>query len=78
MLAGQINVFISWPARAVERYTGPWNANLSQPALVIGNTIDPITPLVAAQTVVDMLGDSAVLLVRDGLGVRANPHQAST
>lgn len=55
----------------MERYSGPWNATLAHPALVIGNTLDPVTPLVAAQTVVDRLGDSAVLLVRDGLGVRS-------
>ena len=29
----------AWPARAVERYTGPWNNKLKNPILVIGNMV---------------------------------------
>ncbi|KAF8307596.1 hypothetical protein DL93DRAFT_2171613 [Clavulina sp. PMI_390] len=57
-----------WPARAVERYTGPWNATLTQPALLISNTFDNISPLKGAELVAEMLGSSAVLLKRDGYG----------
>ncbi|KAG9106063.1 hypothetical protein FRC07_008976 [Ceratobasidium sp. 392] len=57
-----------WPARAVERYTGPWNKTLSNPILVIGNEADPITPFVSAKKVADALGDSAVLVEQDDYG----------
>jgi hypothetical protein len=30
-----------WPARGPERFTGPWNATLEYPMLVISNTADP-------------------------------------
>ncbi|QRV77166.1 hypothetical protein RhiJN_05181 [Ceratobasidium sp. AG-Ba] len=38
-----------WPVRAVERYTGPFNKNLSSPVLVIGIEADPATPFVSAK-----------------------------
>ncbi|CAE6403564.1 hypothetical protein ACGC1H_005348 [Rhizoctonia solani] len=57
-----------WPARAVERYTGPWNKKLSNPILVIGNEADPITPYISAKRVADALGDSAVLIEQDDYG----------
>lgn len=59
-----------WPIRAVERYSGPWNATLTDPILVIGNKADPITPFKDAKSVADMLGDSAILIEQDGFGVR--------
>ncbi|KAL1677033.1 Alpha/Beta hydrolase protein [Schizophyllum commune] len=62
------NLCFAWPVRAVERYTGPWNKQLRNRILVIGNTADPITPLVNAQLMVDLLGDSAALLTQDLFG----------
>ncbi|CEL59923.1 hypothetical protein RSOLAG1IB_09207 [Rhizoctonia solani AG-1 IB] len=58
-----------WPVRAVERFTGPWNKTLSNTIIVIGNEADPITPLAAAKSVADALGDSAVLIEQDDYGV---------
>ncbi|KAG8717828.1 hypothetical protein FRC08_006557 [Ceratobasidium sp. 394] len=57
-----------WPVRAVERHTGPWNKNLSNPILVIGNEADPITPYKNAKSVADALGESAVLIEQDDYG----------
>ena len=56
----------------MERFQGPWNHNLSNKILIIGNKGDPITPLANAKKVVELLGpSSAVLLERDGYGVSA-------
>jgi pimeloyl-ACP methyl ester carboxylesterase len=33
----------SWPARAADRYAGPWNRPTANPILVVGNTGDPAT-----------------------------------
>jgi pimeloyl-ACP methyl ester carboxylesterase len=33
----------SWPARAADRYAGPWNRPTANPILVVGNTGDPST-----------------------------------
>ncbi|KAH9939004.1 alpha/beta-hydrolase [Epithele typhae] len=60
-----------WPARAVERYTGHFNKTLSNPALIIGNTFDPITPFSQAQTLADLMGDSATLVRQNGFGHRS-------
>ncbi|KAG9122809.1 hypothetical protein FRC07_000645 [Ceratobasidium sp. 392] len=58
-----------WPARAVERYAGLWNKNLSNPILVIGiNEADPVTPFINAKYVADALGDSAILIQQDDYG----------
>ncbi|KAF8309550.1 hypothetical protein DL93DRAFT_2170251 [Clavulina sp. PMI_390] len=57
-----------WPARAVERYTGPWNATLSEKVLIIANQGDPITPKANAELVAGMLGNSSAFLLRDGYG----------
>ncbi|KAG9077801.1 hypothetical protein FRC06_008697, partial [Ceratobasidium sp. 370] len=57
-----------WPVRAVERYSGPWNTQLSNPILVIGNEADPVTPFISAKRVADALGNSAVLIEQDDYG----------
>ncbi|KAI5889408.1 uncharacterized protein SCHCODRAFT_02634437 [Schizophyllum commune H4-8] len=67
----------AWPARAVERYTGPWNNKLKSPILVIGNTFDNITPFQNAQLMADLLGDSAVLLEQVGYGHSSLAEQSS-
>ncbi|KAL1685456.1 Alpha/Beta hydrolase protein [Schizophyllum commune] len=62
------NACFAWPARAVERYTGPWDNKLKNKILIIGNTADPITPFENAQLMTKLLGDSAVLVKQDGFG----------
>ncbi|QRW06103.1 hypothetical protein RhiLY_05102 [Ceratobasidium sp. AG-Ba] len=57
-----------WPVRAVERYTGPFNKNLSSPVLVIGIEAHPATPFVSAKKVADAFGNSAVLVEQDDYG----------
>ncbi|KAF8320850.1 hypothetical protein DL93DRAFT_2216208 [Clavulina sp. PMI_390] len=57
-----------WPARAVERYAGPWNATLSEKVLIIANQGDPVTPRASAELVAGMLGNSSAFLLRDGYG----------
>ncbi|KIJ35882.1 hypothetical protein M422DRAFT_261837 [Sphaerobolus stellatus SS14] len=57
-----------FPVRAVERFTGPFNAKLENPILVIGNKGDPKTPFQNAKKIADMLGPSAGLLEQDGFG----------
>jgi hypothetical protein len=57
-----------WPARNVERYSGPFNNKLANPILVIGNQLDPITPFASARGLADALGDSAFLIGQDDWG----------
>ncbi|KAL1747547.1 TAP-like protein-domain-containing protein [Schizophyllum fasciatum] len=58
----------AWPARAVERYTGPWNNKLKNRILVIGNTADPGTALKNAERMAELIGESAVLVKQNGYG----------
>lgn len=57
-----------WPARAIERFTGPWNSVLKNPIIIIGNKADPATPFLDASLVAGWLGDSATLVEQDGYG----------
>jgi pimeloyl-ACP methyl ester carboxylesterase len=57
----------SWPARAAERYRGPWNRSTKNPILLVGTTFDPATPFANARRVARLLGD-AVLLTHQGYG----------
>lgn len=57
----------SWPTRAADRYTGPWNASTPNPILVIGTRFDPNTAYANARRVARLLGN-AVLLTHDGYG----------
>jgi len=57
-----------WPARAVERFAGPWNSTLKNPIIIIGNKADPATPFLDASIVAGWLGDSATLVKQDGYG----------
>ncbi|KAI5826071.1 hypothetical protein K523DRAFT_249774 [Schizophyllum commune Tattone D] len=44
------NACFAWPARAVERYTGPWDNKLKNKILIIGNTVTPrATPPLTAE-----------------------------
>ena len=56
-----------WPARAADRYTGPWNAHTKNPILVIGTTFDPASPNANVRRVAHLLGN-AMLLTHDGYG----------
>ncbi|MGP3735128.1 alpha/beta hydrolase [Streptomyces sp. GDS52] len=57
----------TWPARAADPYTGPWDRATAHPVLVVNTTHDPSTPYRAAQNMVGELGD-ARLLTLDGYG----------
>ncbi|KIJ48997.1 hypothetical protein M422DRAFT_45262 [Sphaerobolus stellatus SS14] len=57
-----------FPVRAVERFTGPFNAKLANPILIIGNRADPRTPISNARKIAAALGSSARLLEQNGFG----------
>ncbi|MGW5972939.1 alpha/beta hydrolase [Streptomyces sp. NPDC055186] len=57
----------TWPARAADPYTGPWDRATAHPVLVVNTTHDPSTPYRAARNMVGELGD-ARLLTLDGYG----------
>ena len=57
----------SWPARAADRYTGPWNRPTPSPILVVNNTGDPATPYASGVRMTRVLA-SARLLTVDGFG----------
>jgi hypothetical protein len=57
-----------WKLDAKERYRGDFQVKTRNPVLVIGNTYDPVTPLVAARNLSAGL-EGSVLLQHDGYGV---------
>jgi pimeloyl-ACP methyl ester carboxylesterase len=57
-----------WPSRAVERYAGSWNKKLRNKVLLIGNTLDPVTPLASAQVAEKLMEGNGVLLTHEGYG----------
>lgn len=57
-----------WQMPAKEQYKGDFNVNPKNPILVIGNTYDPVTPLVSARNVSETIQNS-VLLQHDAYGV---------
>lgn len=61
----------SWPARAADRYTGPWNRRTANPILVIGNTYDPATPYQGSVAMAHQLARARLLTV-DGYRPRRN------
>jgi pimeloyl-ACP methyl ester carboxylesterase len=65
----------TWPVRTAHRYTGPWDQRTANPVLVIGNTLDPATPLRGAVAMSQKLA-RARLLTMDGFGHTAllNPN----
>lgn len=68
----------TWPSRAADRYTGPWNRPTANPILVIGNTYDPSTPYEGAIAMSRALARARLLTV-DGYGhtVFLNPSQCA-
>ena len=65
---------VDWPARAADRYQGPWNHRTARPVLVIGNTHDPATPYQGAVALARQLARARLVTV-DGYGhtALANP-----
>ena len=57
----------SWPARAADRYAGPWDRPTAHPVLVINNTFDPGTPHRGAVAMSRRLARARLLTV-DGYG----------
>ncbi|KAI9348152.1 TAP-like protein-domain-containing protein [Obelidium mucronatum] len=57
-----------WPTQAAEQFSGPWNKKLKNKLLIIGNTLDPVTPLRHAKAVERIMAGNAVLLQQDGYG----------
>jgi pimeloyl-ACP methyl ester carboxylesterase len=56
-----------WPASSDDRYTGPWDAELDAPVLLIGTRYDPNTSYAGAVRTEQLL-DDAVLLTHEGYG----------
>ncbi|SPO06306.1 related to hydrolases or acyltransferases (alpha/beta hydrolase superfamily) [Cephalotrichum gorgonifer] len=56
-----------WPFEAKERYEGDFNVKTSNPILFIGNTYDPVTPLVSAQNMSAGF-EGSVVLQHNGFG----------
>lgn len=58
----------NWKFQAKERYSGNFDVKTRNPILIIGNTYDPVTPLVSARNVSQTF-EGSVLLQHDGYGV---------
>lgn len=71
--AGEFWTYVSqqpcaaWPERDPNRYLGPWDAKTANPALVIGNTLDPATAYDNAR-ILEKLMPGSRLLTLDGVG----------
>ncbi|KAJ7472158.1 hypothetical protein FB451DRAFT_1036968 [Mycena latifolia] len=57
-----------WPVRGPERFTGPFNASLEWPMLVVSNTMDPITPIQSGLRINSLMHDSTRMIIQDGPG----------
>ncbi|KAJ7171065.1 hypothetical protein C8R46DRAFT_1087578 [Mycena filopes] len=59
-----------WPGTGVgpTRFTGPFNKTLATPALIVSNSHDPITPYASGKIVLEMMGDSARLVLQGAAG----------
>ncbi|MFJ8195482.1 alpha/beta hydrolase [Streptomyces sp. NPDC096152] len=53
----------TWPARAADRYTGPWNRP-TPPLLTVNTTFDPATPYQQAVDLTRHLADARLVTVR--------------
>lgn len=70
-IAGEISapsICANWKLPAKERYSGDFRVKPLNPALIIGNTYDPVTPLVSARNVSETF-EGSVLLQHDSYGV---------
>ncbi|KAK8164207.1 TAP-like protein-domain-containing protein, partial [Phyllosticta citrichinensis] len=50
-----------WRIRPVHRFNGSFGGETAHPILWIGNTADPVTPVINAQKMADLFSDSVVL-----------------
>lgn len=66
----------TWPARAPERYTGPWNRHTATPILLINTLADPATPYSGALRAQRRLAD-ARLVTLDGWGHTSLAHPSA-
>ena len=57
-----------WPFHANERYEGDFHVRTKNPVLFIGNTVDPVTPLVSAYNMSSSF-EGSVVLQHDSYGV---------
>jgi len=57
-----------WQLSAKERYTGDFRVKTRNPVLLIGNTFDPVTPLVSAHNMSSGF-EGSVVLQHNGYGV---------
>jgi hypothetical protein len=64
-------VYSGWKIRPVHPFTTKPGGKTSFPLLFIGNSADPVSPLVNAQTMSALFPGSAVL-IQDGPGVCAH------
>lgn len=74
-MAGDTFAFLAemcpqWRMQAKERYLGDYNVRTRHPMLVIGNTFDPVTPLVSARNASETF-EGSVLLHYNSHGVCA-------
>ncbi|MFF3322940.1 alpha/beta hydrolase [Streptomyces sp. NPDC002889] len=68
----------TWPARAADSYTGPWNRPTAHPVLVVNTTYDPATPYQGAQAMTLLLADARLLTVQGyGHAVLLNPSRCA-
>ncbi|MGW5347776.1 alpha/beta fold hydrolase [Streptomyces sp. NPDC004050] len=67
----------TWPARAADRYDGPWNQPTAHPVMVVGTRYDPSTPYTGSEAMAKTLAD-ARLLTHDGYGHTALFNNASS
>lgn len=65
-----------WGMRAKERYQGDFRAKTKHPLLIIGNTLDSVTPISSARNVSSGFPGS-VVLENGGLGVSLSLHCVS-
>jgi pimeloyl-ACP methyl ester carboxylesterase len=69
----------SWPAKAANRYAGPWDRRTHNPVLVMSTTHDPATPYSGAKVMARQLARTRLLTV-EGYGhtVMDNPSACAT
>ncbi len=53
----------SWPGKAAQSYTGPWNRQTAAPVMVVSTTYDPATPYQDAVDMTRQLADARLLMV---------------
>ncbi|KAB2575811.1 Tripeptidyl aminopeptidase [Lasiodiplodia theobromae] len=70
-----IEACVKWKMNAKERYLGDYRVSTRHPILIIGNTFDPVTPIVSARNASASL-EGSVVLEHHGFG-HCSPAQVS-